>query len=62
MNIPIADLHCDLLSFLAAVPRADAFSKDQIACAFPWLQEGGVKMQVMAIYTNVDASSMRMAV
>jgi microsomal dipeptidase-like Zn-dependent dipeptidase len=61
MNIPIADLHCDLLSFLAAVPRADAFSKDQIACSFPWLQEGGVRMQVMAIYTNVDASSMRMA-
>lgn len=61
MNYPIADLHCDLLSFLAAVPRADAFSKDQIACAFPWLQEGGVRMQVMAIYTNVDASSMRMA-
>jgi microsomal dipeptidase-like Zn-dependent dipeptidase len=61
MTYPIADLHCDLLSFLAAVPRADAFSKDQIACAFPWLQEGGVQMQVMAIYTNVDASSMRMA-
>ena len=37
MNYPIADLHCDLLSFLATVPRADAFSKDQIACALPWL-------------------------
>lgn len=61
MNYPIADLHCDLPSFLAAVPRADAFSKDQIACAFPWLQEGGVKMQVMAIYTTVDHSSMKMA-
>ncbi len=61
MNYPIADLHCDLLSFLAAVPRADPFAKDQIACAFPWLQEGGIRMQVMAIYTNVDASSMRMA-
>ncbi len=61
MNYPIADLHCDLLSFLAVVPGADAFSKDQIACAFPWLKEGGVKMQVMAIYTNVDASSMKMA-
>ena len=61
MNYPIADLHCDLLSFLVAVPRADAFSKDQIACAFPWLQEGGVRMQVMAIYTNVDPSSMKMA-
>jgi microsomal dipeptidase-like Zn-dependent dipeptidase len=61
MNYPIADLHCDLLSFLAAVSGADAFSKDQIACAFPWMQDGGVTMQVMAIYTNVDPSSMKMA-
>ncbi|MFN4000289.1 dipeptidase [Algoriphagus sp.] len=61
MTYPIADLHCDLLSFLAAVPGADAFSKDQIPCAFPWLQEGEVKMQVMAIFTNVDQSSMKMA-
>lgn len=61
MNIPIADLHCDLLSFMVAVPGADPFAKDQIACAFPWLQEGGVNMQVMAIYTNVDASSMKIA-
>lgn len=61
MNYPIADLHCDLLSFLAVVPSADAFSKDQIACAFPWMKEGGVKMQVMAIYTNVEHSSMKMA-
>lgn len=61
MDYPIADLHCDLLSFLATVPGADAFSKDQIACAFPWLQEGGVKMQVTAIYTTVQPDSMDLA-
>lgn len=62
MNYPIADLHCDLLSFLAQVSGADAFSKEQIACAFPWLQEGGVKMQVMAIYTTVEPGSMKLAI
>jgi membrane dipeptidase len=61
MNYTIADMHCDLLSFLANVPGADAFSKDQIACAIPWMQEGGVKMQVTAIYTTVEPSSMTSA-
>ena len=61
MNLPIADLHCDLLSFMAKIPDANPFSKDQIACAFPWLQEGGVKMQVMAIYTDVNPESMGLA-
>ncbi|RIW18672.1 peptidase [Algoriphagus lacus] len=61
MNFPIADLHCDLLSFLAVVPGANPFSKEQIPCAFPWMQEGGVSMQVMAIYTTVEPGSMQLA-
>lgn len=61
MSLPIADLHCDLLSFLAHVPKADPFAKDQIACAFPWMKEGGVQMQVMAIFTTVGPGSMRLA-
>ncbi|TDQ17348.1 microsomal dipeptidase-like Zn-dependent dipeptidase [Algoriphagus boseongensis] len=61
MIYPIADMHCDLLSFLAKVPGADSFDKNQIACAFPWMQEGGVKMQVMAIYTDVNPSSSALA-
>jgi membrane dipeptidase len=61
MKLPIADLHCDLLSYLAVVPGADACNKDQIPCAIPWLEEGGVKMQVLAIYTNVDSASMKIA-
>jgi microsomal dipeptidase-like Zn-dependent dipeptidase len=61
MNYPVADLHCDLLSFLAVVPHADAWAKDQIACAFPYLQEGGVSMQVMAIFTTVEQGSMTLA-
>lgn len=61
MPFPIADMHCDLLSFLAVVPGADPFDKNQISCAFPWMQEGGVKMQVMAIYTTVDSGSRNLA-
>ena len=61
MNLPIADLHCDLLSYLALVPGADPYVKEQVPCAVPWLEEGGVKMQVMAIYTNVDDASMKIA-
>ena len=61
MSTSIADMHCDLLSFLAVVPGADPFDKTQIACAFPWLKEGGVKMQVMAIYTTVDSGSRNLA-
>ncbi|NDE62561.1 MAG: peptidase, partial [Cyclobacteriaceae bacterium] len=41
MHFPVADLHCDLLSFMAKVPKADPFNPDQIACAFPWLKAGG---------------------
>ena len=61
MTYPIADLHCDLLSFMAKVPKADPFDPDQIACAFPWLKVGGVRAQVMAIYTDVHPGSMELA-
>lgn len=61
MPHPIADMHCDLLSFMAKIPGADPFDPEQIACAFPLLQAGNVKMQVMAIYTDVNPSSMDLA-
>lgn len=61
MHLPIADLHCDLLSFLATVPQANPFNSDQIACALPLLQAGGVRAQVMAIYTDVHPGSMALA-
>jgi microsomal dipeptidase-like Zn-dependent dipeptidase len=61
MLLPIADLHCDLLSFLAAVPEANPLDPNQIACALPLLQAGGVRAQVMAIYTDVHPGSMVLA-
>ncbi|MDA0313676.1 MAG: membrane dipeptidase [Bacteroidetes bacterium] len=61
MTYPIADLHCDLLSFLAKIPQANPFDPSQIACAFPWLKAGGVRAQVLAIYTDVHPESMELA-
>ncbi|MEN2281663.1 membrane dipeptidase [Algoriphagus sp. SE2] len=61
MTLPIVDLHCDLLSYLAKVPAANPYSKDDIACAIPFLKAGGVRMQVLAIYTDVNPDSMKLA-
>jgi len=61
MRLPIIDMHCDMLSYLCVVPGANPYSKDNIACAIPWLIAGGVRMQVMAIYTDVRPESMKLA-
>jgi microsomal dipeptidase-like Zn-dependent dipeptidase len=61
MKIPIIDTHCDLLSYLTVIPEARADKTEDIACAIPFLKEGNVKMQVLAIYTNVVDNSMDLA-
>ncbi|MCE7057493.1 membrane dipeptidase [Algoriphagus sp. AGSA1] len=61
MKIPILDMHCDLLSYLARIPDANAYAKDDIACAIPFLQEGNVRAQILAIYTDVKPESMDLA-
>jgi microsomal dipeptidase-like Zn-dependent dipeptidase len=61
MQLPIADLHCDLLSYMATVPQPNPLDPDQIACALPLLLAGGVRAQVMAIYTDVHPGSMLLA-
>lgn len=61
MKLPIIDTHCDLLSYLAKVPDARADRTDDIACALPFLKQGNVKMQILAIYTDVYSGSMEMA-
>lgn len=61
MKTPIVDTHCDLLSYLANVPGARADKTEDIACALPFLKTGNVKMQVMAIFTDVVSGSMDFA-
>lgn len=55
MNTINIDLHCDLLYYLL---RPDATIDDrEIGCSLPYLKEGNVKLQVMAIYSGTGANS-----
>ena len=56
-SYPIADLHCDLLSYLARIPNASWDMEEDIGVALPHLKTGGVKLQVMAIYTATKRGS-----
>ncbi|MHC4945513.1 MAG: DUF2238 domain-containing protein, partial [Planctomycetota bacterium] len=56
-SLPVIDLHCDLLSYLADEGGADAFNKSDIGCAIPCLADGNVKIQVAAIYSSVFQGS-----
>jgi len=54
---PVIDLHCDLLSYLAEEPGADPDNIGEIGCAIPRLDEGNVKIQVLAIYSGAMAQT-----
>ena len=56
MKNPIIDLHCDLLSYLLR-PKSDINNTDDIGCAIPYLKEGSVKLQVLAIFAATEAES-----
>ena len=50
-DFPIADLHCDLLCYLAGDSKRSPY--DHVAkCSIPQLQAGNVKSQVMAIFVE----------
>jgi membrane dipeptidase len=57
MNLPVIDLHCDMLSYLQDKESPDPLNTEDIGCAFPWLEQGNVKLQVMAIYTATEKGS-----
>ncbi len=55
MNRPIIDSHCDLLIYLT---QANAgINKKDLGCAVPYLKEGNVKLQVMAIFCPTQLGS-----
>ena len=47
----VADLHCDVLSYLVRIPEANWEKAEDIGAALPHLKSGGVKLQVMALFT-----------
>jgi len=61
MELPIFDLHCDLLSYLAEVPGAHPSNIEEIGCALPRLAEGRVKLQVLAVYAATGSGSTKSA-
>ncbi|WP_224996706.1 dipeptidase [Cesiribacter sp. SM1] len=60
-NLPVFDLHCDLLAYLREVPHADPAGTEDMGATIPYLQRGGVKLQVMAIYSDVRKGSVQKA-
>ncbi|MEZ4772375.1 MAG: membrane dipeptidase [Bacteroidia bacterium] len=58
---PVADLHCDLLAYLALVPGASLYSTDDIGATLPWLKKGNVQLQVTAIFTKTEQGSVSQA-
>lgn len=55
MNKSIIDLHCDLLIYLTEA-NSNVDNKD-LGCSIPYLEEGNVKLQVMAIYVPTETNS-----
>ncbi|WP_068470070.1 dipeptidase [Candidatus Protochlamydia phocaeensis] len=56
--LPIADLHCDLLSYLESQPGRTPH-QPVARCSVPQLRAGGVKWQTMAIFTETEPSSVK---
>ena len=57
LRFPIHDLHCDLLLYLAIIPKADINATEDIGVTLPYLKEGGVRHQVAAIFARTDDQS-----
>lgn len=55
--IPVVDLHCDLLLYLADEPDADPDNSGKIGCSIPRMREGNVRIQVLAIYSGAMAET-----
>lgn len=60
MNLPIVDLHCDLLSYLSKDMNRTAYDPAS-RCSIPFLKEGGVLIQSLAIYTQTHSRSVQEA-
>ena len=60
-SLPVADLHCDVLSYLVRISEADWEKVEDIGAALPHLKTGGVKLQVMALFTSTQTGSTRYA-
>ncbi len=58
MKLPIIDLHCDLLSYLEERPNRTPYDR-RVHCSIPQLKEGGVKLQLLAVFTRTGMETVR---
>ncbi|MCH9626453.1 MAG: hypothetical protein S4CHLAM2_00750 [Chlamydiales bacterium] len=58
--MPVVDLHCDLLSYLAQKDERHA-ENEEIRCSLPHLKKGNVLLQVCAVYTQTGKGSVASA-
>jgi len=58
MSSFIADLHCDLLCYLQNDSKRTAYDR-HVRCSIPQMQEGGVRFQTMAVFTETGQDSLR---
>lgn len=56
MNLPIVDLHCDLLLFLASGIDRSPFD-DRSLSSIPQMQKGNILLQTLAIFTETGKNS-----
>lgn len=61
MKKPVIDTHCDLLLYLTQ-PNSNINRKQDIGCSLPYLKEGNVKLQVMAIFTPTQSNSHKLGI
>lgn len=55
--IPVADLHCDLLSYLVRAKKASLQNTEAIGVALPHLESGNVELQTLAIFNPTESRS-----
>ncbi|MBA3722027.1 MAG: membrane dipeptidase [Parachlamydiaceae bacterium] len=58
MEVNIADLHCDLLSFLAGDATRTAHDP-AVRCSIPQLHAGNVKLQTLAVFTQTGKDALQ---
>lgn len=59
-SLPITDLHCDLLLYLAKAPGANILATEDIGVTLPYLQKGKVSHQVLAIFATTGPESVQL--
>ncbi|PCI78422.1 peptidase [Candidatus Aerophobetes bacterium] len=60
MNIPIIDMHCDFLAFVASATDKEKAITDPLSlCSLPQQKQGGVTLQILALFAITRKGSFK---